>query len=321
MPGEFRIYTNLEEAAGRFGPSAITIGNFDGVHAAHQRLLQKVVEIGRGHGWKPSAVTFDPHPARIVAPERAPRLLSAPSERAERMQRAGIEQVLILPFGHRFSQLEAEKFIADVLIDRLGARAVVIGENFRFGRDHLGDTRLLVSLGQRYGYRTEVVAGLRIRGRMVSSSEVRRLIGCGRVSLAARLLGRHYALSGAVVPGRGVGSRRTVPTLNLATSTEMLPADGVYVTRTSEIGGMRTWPSITNIGRRPTFGGGDLSIETFLLNPLEGETPERISVELLDRLRDERKFDSPEALRAQILRDVERARAWHRRARRWLRAG
>jgi riboflavin kinase/FMN adenylyltransferase len=319
MPNDFRIYTSLEEAASCFGPSAITIGNFDGVHRAHQRLLRRVVEVGREHGWKPSVMTFDPHPIRVVAPERAPRLLSEPPERAEWIRRAGIEQLLILPFSYAFSQRSPGDFVADVLAGRLGARAIVVGENFRFGRDHAGDTRLLVSLGQRYGYQAEVVPGFRVRGRMVSSSEVRRLIDVGNVALAGRLLGRHYALAGAVVSGRGVGSKKTVPTLNLETAAEVLPATGVYVTQTRDMADGRTWPSVTNVGRRPTFGGGDLSVESFLLSPLEGGTPERITVEFLHRLREERKFENVEALRAQILRDAARAQAWHRRAARWFR--
>jgi riboflavin kinase/FMN adenylyltransferase len=317
----FRVFTSLAEAGDHFGPSAITIGNFDGVHRAHQRLLRRVVEIARANEWKPSVMTFDPHPARIVAPERAPRLLSVPFERAAWMRAAGIEQVLILPFDHPFSRRSAEEFVDQVLVTRLGARAVVVGENFRFGRDHAGDARLLVSLGRRYGYRAEVVPGFRVRGRMVSSSEVRRLIESGNVSLAARLLGRFYALSGQVVSGRGVGARKTVPTLNLATTTEVIPAQGIYVTRTSDLDGGRAWPSVTNVGCRPTFGGGDLTIESFLLDPLEGETPGRIAVEFLHRLREERKFEDASALRAQIFRDIARAEAWHRRARRWRRAG
>jgi riboflavin kinase/FMN adenylyltransferase len=318
MSENFRVLTDLAEAGDGFGPSAITIGNFDGVHRAHQRLLRRVVEIAREHGWKPSVVTFDPHPARIVAPERAPRLLSAPFERADWMRAAGIEQVLILPFDHAFSRRSAEEFVDRVLVGQLGARAVVVGENFRFGRDHAGDARLLVSLGGQYGYRAEVVPGFHVRGRMVSSSEVRRLIESGNVSLAARLLGRFYALSGNVVAGRGVGARKTVPTLNLATATEVIPAQGVYVTRASDPADGRAWGSVTNVGYRPTFGGGDLTIETFLLDPLEGGTPGRISLEFLHRLREERKFADAAALRAQIFRDIARAAAWHRRARRLI---
>ncbi|MBI4875165.1 MAG: bifunctional riboflavin kinase/FAD synthetase [Acidobacteria bacterium] len=321
MPDRFRVYSSLEETGGRFGPCALTVGNFDGVHLAHQRLLGRVVKIGRARGWTPSVLTFHPHPARVVAPERAPRLLSEPAERAEWMRRGGIEQVLILPFDAAFSQLEAEEFIARILAGTLGARVIVVGENFRFGRGHQGDARLLAALGGRYGYSAEIVPGLGIRGRMVSSSEVRRLIDAGQVALAARLLGRPYALAGRVMPGRGVGSRKTVPTLNLATEAEILPAQGVYVTRTRDLVDGRTWPSVTNVGARPTFGPGELSIETFLLEPLDGADPRRMAVEFLRRLREERRFESPEALRAQILRDVARAQAWHRRARRWLHAG
>lgn len=321
MSSEFRVYTSLEEAGPGFGPCALTIGNFDGVHLAHQRLLQRVVQTGSQRGWTPSVMTFDPHPARVVAPQRAPRLLSAPRERAEWMRRSGIRQVLILPFDAAFSQLTAGQFIRRILVGALAARAIVVGENFRFGRHQRGDASLLAALGDRFGYSAEVLPGMGVRGRMVSSSEVRRLIDAGRVSLAWRLLGRPYALTGQVTAGRGVGSRMTVPTLNLSTPAEVLPAQGVYVTRTREPDGGRVWPSVTNIGARPTFGPGELSIETYLLEPLEGGGPQRISVEFLSRLREERKFESPEALRAQILRDAARAAAWHRRARRWLGAG
>ncbi len=319
MPGRFRVYTSLDEAAGRFGPCAVTIGNFDGVHRGHQRLLKRVVEEAHRLGLKPSVVTFDPHPARVVAPSRVPRLMTTPLERAAWMRQAGIEQVLIVPFDLRFAQRPAEEFVSDILSGRLGARVVVVGENFRFGRGHTGDTALLVSLGPRYGYQVKVVPGLRVRGLMVSSSEVRRLIEAGKIALAARLLGHAYTISGEVVTGRGVGSKMTVPTLNLAPAAEVLPAAGVYVTRTRDLDDGRTWPSVTNVGRRPTFGGGDLSIETFLIEPLAGSAPRRISVEFRHRLRDERKFDDAEHLRGQILRDVERAKAWHRLAKRWLR--
>lgn len=152
---------------------------------------------------------------------------------------------------------------------------------------------------------------------MISSSAVRRLITSGNVSHAARLLGRFHAIEGEVVKGHGIGSRQTVPTLNLATDAEVLPANGVYVSRTYDLDQDRTWPSITNIGFRPTFGGESLAIETFLLTPLSGETPARIRVAVTRRLRDERKFESPEALKTQILLDVKRAQSWHRRIAAW----
>jgi len=307
------IFRSLEEAAGPFGPCALTIGNFDGVHAGHRRILRRVVELARKRGWKPSALTFDPHPTHIVAPERAPRLIATPEERARIMLDEGIEQVLILPFTREVSLLEAVQFAERILVLALGARAVLVGDNFRFGHLHAGDTRLLAALGARLGFVTETIPAVRLRGRVVSSSEIRRLIAGGDVSIACRLLARPFSLQGEVVRGQGVGSRQTVPTLNLAPETDLLPADGVYVTRTHEIATARTWPSVTNAGRRPTFDGGAVTVETFLLEPPEGAAPRAIRVEFLRRLREERKFPSAEALKSQILCDVARARTYFRR--------
>jgi riboflavin kinase/FMN adenylyltransferase len=312
-----RIYHSLEEAGPGFGPSAVTVGNFDGVHAGHRRILRRVTALARERGWKPSVLTFDPHPVRIVAPERAPRLLTTPEERAAAMGAEGIEQVLILPFTRELSEFSPERFAREILVERLGARAVLVGDNFRFGHLHAGDTHALEELGRRYGFLVETVAPVRIRGRMVSSSEVRRLIQEGEVSLVARLLERPYALAGPVVAGHGVGSKQTVPTLNLAPVAEVLPARGVYITRTAELEGARAWPSVTNVGVRPTFDGHTLAIETFLLAPLEGASPHAIRVEFLKRLREERRFPDAAALKAQILKDAARARTYFRRRRRF----
>lgn len=308
-----RIYRSLDEAGGGFGPSVLTIGNFDGVHAGHRRILRRVVALARDRGWRPSVLTFDPHPACVVAPERAPRLLTTPAERAALMGEEGIEQVLILPFTPELSLLAPEAFARDILAARLDARAVLVGDNFRFGHKHAGDTRMLAHFGAQYGFSVEIVPAVRMRGRTVSSSEVRRLIAAGSVSLAGRMLERCYALAGPVVRGHGIGSKQTVPTLNLAPAAGMLPAQGVYITRTTDTGNRRSWPSVTNVGTRPTFGGGMLTVETFLLEPLEGETPGAIRVEFLKRLRGERKFESPGALKSQILRDVARALGYFRR--------
>ena len=307
-----RIFHSLEEARSRFGPSSLTIGNFDGVHAGHIRILRRVCEVARENGWKPSVLTFDPHPTRIVAPSRSPRLMTTPEQRCRLMEQEGIQQVLILPFTREVAQLAPEQFVRDVLVEALDAKAVLVGENFRFGHKHAGDTRLLQELGAQLGFRVEVLPGLTLRRAMVSSSEIRRLVETGNVSRACRLLERRFALEGDVVRGHGVGARQTVPTLNLSTLAEVLPATGVYVTKTHELDGLQ-WPSVTNVGYRPTFGGNELSIETFLLAPLEGPAPKRIRVEFLRRLRDEKKFENPEQLKAQILRDVRRAQAYFRR--------
>jgi riboflavin kinase / FMN adenylyltransferase len=317
-----RVYRALAEVGPEARPCAASIGNFDGVHLGHRRIFQRVVELGRERGWKPSVLTFDPHPTTVVAPDRAPKLLTTLDERLELMAAQGIEQVFVLPFDRAFSEQSPESFVRDVLVQGLGAKAVLVGDNFRFGKAQAGDVALLAELGGRYGFHVEVAAGARIRGRMVSSSELRRLLVSGKVSLARRLLARPYSVRGHVVRGQGIGSKQTVPTLNLATEAEVLPATGVYITRTREIitktlqsGGAREWNSITNIGYRPTFEGKDLTVETFLLSPFDGETPERIQLEFLRRVREERKFETPEALKAQILRDVSRANVYFRRCR------
>ncbi len=307
------IARNLEQAAG-FKPCALTIGNFDGVHLAHRRLLRATAEAASKAALRPAVLMFDPHPSCVVAPERAPRLLTSLEERCEQIQGEGIEQVLIQPFTVDLARLTPEEFAAEFLRDGLGARIVIVGENFRFGCKQAGDTKTLKELGSRFGFEVRLLETVKWRGRRVSSGEVRKLVAAGDVGIAGRLLGRPYAISGDIVHGHGIGSKQTVPTLNLRTDAQVIPARGVYVTRTSEVGSARKWDSITNIGHRPTFGNDDaLSIETFLLDPLEGATPERIRLEFLRRVREEHKFESPEALKAQILRDVGRAKAYFRR--------
>ena len=311
-----RIYRSLDEVPADFGPSALTIGNFDGVHTGHRSILRRVKQIAADRGWKPSALMFDPHPARGVAPRRAPRLMTPPEQRASLMAPEGIEQVLILPFTTDVARLTPEQFARQIVAGRLGARAVLVGDNFRFGHDHAGNVETLRELGSRLGFETEVVPAVTRRGRAVSSSTIRGLLESGRVSLAARWLERPYALEGEVVAGRGIGSRQTVPTLNLSTAAELIPKTGVYVTRTRDLDTQRAWNSVTNVGYRPTFGDStQLTIETFLLDPLAGETPRRISVEFLWRVREERKFTNPEALKARILRDAAAARRYFARTR------
>jgi riboflavin kinase/FMN adenylyltransferase len=330
-----KIYRSLAEVPADFGPSALTVGNFDGVHFGHRRILRRLKAMADQNGWKPSVLTFDPHPTRVVAPQRTPLLMTSPEQRAQLMRQEGIAQVLILPFTREVASLEPADFVGHLLVQRLGARAVLVGDNFRFGHRQAGNVQVLAALGRELGFETEVISSLQCRGRTVSSSGIRDLLRAGKVGLAARLLERPYALEGEVVGGRGVGSKQTVPTLNLATAAEVIPGNGVYVTRTrsldtADLDTAGEWNSITNIGYRPTFGASDeLSIETFLLGPPKflqgppdfphlGGGPQRIRVEFLWRIRDERKFPTPEALRTQILKDVERAQTYFRRAKAWI---
>jgi riboflavin kinase/FMN adenylyltransferase len=313
-----RIFRSLEEARGRFGPSALTIGNFDGVHAGHRALLDAVVRLAGETGARASALTFHPHPTHIVAPERTPRLLTTPDERCALMRAQGVEQVLIMPFDAHVAAMSPEEFFVNVLLGALGVRAVTVGGNFRFGHNQTGGVGTLMELGRRHNARVEIVPPIWLRGVMVSSSEIRKLLAQGDVSKAGRLLGRPYALAGRIVQGTGRGANQTVPTLNLEMPSlfeerSAVPANGVYITRTFDVDHPRSWNSITNCGFRPTFGGRHLTIETFLLDPLNGDSPKRIRVEFLRFVREERAFESAEALRAQILRDVARAQTYFRR--------
>jgi riboflavin kinase/FMN adenylyltransferase len=308
-----RVYRSLTEVPADFGPCAITIGNFDGVHAGHRKILRRVVALAREEGWKAAALTFDPHPSKLLTPDRAPLLLTTLEQRSRLILEQGIDEVLILPFTFDVARLEPEDFARDSLADKLGARAVLVGSNFHFGRRAAGDAATLEQLGEKYSFETDVLPPVVWRKRMISSSEVRHLIDAGDVSRACRMLKRPHVLEGTVVRGEGVGAKQTVPTLNLDTNCEMIPRDGVYVTRTCECSGSRKWASITNIGHRPTFDGKQRTIETYLLSPLEGASPGEITVEFLRRVRDERKFENAEALKAQIMRDVGRAQTYFRR--------
>ncbi len=299
-------------------PCAVTIGNFDGTHLAHQQLFRRVTKHGRERGLTPSVLTFDPHPTQVVTPDRAPKLLSTHEQRAERMAEFGIEQVFIAPFNKELAALEPREFVERILVGQLQARYVVIGANFRFGRKQSGDVELLKEEGKRLGFGVEVVNEFVDRQEVVSSTLVRRLLEQGAVAKAARYLGRFYALTGRVVTGFGIGREQTVPTLNLDWGDAMLPRPGVYVTRTRCIDTGRQWESITNVGVRPTFQGEALTVETFLLSTLDPPSPHRIQVEFLHWVREERKFKDPAALKQQIFRDVGRAKAWFRHAE-WVR--
>jgi riboflavin kinase/FMN adenylyltransferase len=294
--------------------TALTIGNFDGVHVGHKRLIQRVLHSARERDLTPALLTFDPHPARVLAPDRAPRLLTTLEQRMKLIHAEGIEHIEVLPFTTETAKLTAKEFIEEIVVGKLSARAVVVGHNFRFGNKAAGDVPMLRELGHTYGFEPDEVDAVTWRGTTISSSVIRASVKAGEVSRACRMLGRAYALDGEVVHGHGVGSKKTVPTLNLNTASEVLPAVGVYITQTCDLAGQRRWHSVTNVGYRPTFGSEDrLSIETFLLDALEGSSPRTIQVAFLKRLREERKFANAETLKEQILRDVGRAKGYFRR--------
>ncbi|MCB9384128.1 MAG: bifunctional riboflavin kinase/FAD synthetase [Bryobacterales bacterium] len=303
----FQAFGSLADAAAAPGPRVVTIGNFDGVHLGHRRILEEAKSLARARGWKAAVLTFDPHPTRVVAPERAPELMTTIEQRLERFAELGLDEALVLPFDADVARLSPEEFARDVLADALEARAVVVGSNFRFGHKHAGDVETLRALGLRYGFECVAVAPLMVDAAVVSSSRVRAALGQGRLREARRLLGRSYAMRGAVASGRGIGGSQTVPTLNLDPDCEMTPLDGVYVTWTRDLDSGRCWRSVSNVGVRPTFGSGARVVETHLLDPLEAGPPRRIEVTFLRRLREERTFASAPDLKRQIVQDIHAA--------------
>lgn len=307
------VFLSLAEASGRFGPCALTIGNFDGVHIGHQRLIDEACLEARARGYRSGALTFHPHPRTVVSPERKFKLLAPLEERLALLEQTGVDHILVLPFTAEVARLSAEQFVKKILVESLDSRFVVVGDNFRFGHKQGGDPGLLASLGNTLGFETLFVPQVRYRGEAVSSSIIREHIERGEVGRAGRLLGRCFSVSGPIVSGHGIGSKQTVPTVNLQPSADLLPVNGVYITEVHDLGAGRHWPSITNVGTRPTFDGASLTVESYLLSPLTGETPTMIRVDFRRRVRAEHKFPDATSLRAQILRDVSRANSYWRR--------
>ncbi len=309
-----RVFRSLEEAAGAFGPCAVTIGNFDGVHLGHRTLIRQTQQIARAHGWITGVLTFHPHPTSVVAPERAPQLICSLEERIRLLERAGAEHILVLPFTRQIAEMTPREFVTTVLDEALNTRAVVVGQNFRFGYKQLGDTAALAQFGAEFAFEPHFLAPITSRGELISSTAVRRHLQKGNVSRAGRLLGRCFSLSGEIVAGRGIGSKKTVPTLNMRPGPEIVPAQGIYITETQDLADDRRWHSVTSVGTNPTFGGRELTIETYLLSPFDGRDPKRICIGFRRWLREERTFLTAEALREEILRDVARAERYWRAA-------
>jgi riboflavin kinase/FMN adenylyltransferase len=305
-----QIFHKLEDVPAGFGPSVLSVGNFDGVHRAHASVLGEIVQRARLSGAKAVAVTFEPHPARILRPDSGLKLLTPVPEKLRLLEATGIDALLMLPFGRDLSLMTPRQFAEKILKKRLRAREIHEGYNFHFGHKAAGDVNLLRQFGQEMGFEVKVYPEQKLRGEPVSSSHIRRLLNEGRVSRARHLLARPFCILGTPGRGRGYGSKYTVPTINLARYEELIPKDGVYITWTRV--GTERFDSVTNVGNRPTFGADSFAIETHLLNfhPIELTAESEVEICFLDRLRDEIKFPSVEALREQIGRDVKKARRY-----------
>jgi phosphoribosyl 1,2-cyclic phosphate phosphodiesterase len=297
--------------------SVLAIGNFDGIHLGHQAILRAAVLRARETNAVATALTFDPSPRKVLRPESAPLRLSTSAQRMEWFGVAGLEAAVVLPFTLELARLSPEDFVVEILIRNLHIRAILVGENFRFGHRQAGDVKHLRELGMRYGFEVVVIPPVVYKDEIVSSTVIRREIAAGEVLHASCLLGRPFVLTGEVVSGTGTGRRFTFPTLNLAPEQELLPARGVYVTRTLLEGETKSRRSVTNVGMRPTFNGSGLSVETHLLDFVGEVAAKRIEVRFWKRLREEKKFSGAEELREQIARDIANAHKFFSRLRRF----
>jgi riboflavin kinase/FMN adenylyltransferase len=301
-----RIVRGLPPVPPEARPSAVALGVFDGVHLGHREILGTAVLHGREAGIPAVACTFDPHPIEILQPGRAPLPITTLDERLALIEGCGLDAAVVLPFTRDLASIEPEAFVKDVLLARLAAREIVVGFNHRFGRGARGDVAMLRSLGERLGFRTHIAEPLMVGGVAVSSTEIRAALQRGDLEFASLLLGRSYTLTGSVAHGAGRGRTLGFPTANIAPSRPVLVAAGVYAC-TAEVGG-RKERAVVNVGVRPTFNETALAVEAYLLDfsgDIYGQT---ITLTFVSRIREERRFPSVDALRAQIDADVAEAR-------------
>jgi riboflavin kinase/FMN adenylyltransferase len=305
-----QIFRSLSEVPAALGPTVATIGNFDGVHRGHQKVIHEV--IARAHHLDTSslAITFDPHPARILHPESRRPLITPLHQKLELLSETGLNATLVLPFNEELSHTTARDFAQTTLRGRLKVVELHEGDNFRFGYRAEAGVESLDALGHELGFRVVIDSPQILRGAPVSSTRIRQLIAAGDVSGARALLGRPFEIVSRPSPGRGYGTRYTVPTINLAPYDELIPAIGVYITALTVAG--ECFQAVTNVGNRPTFGEDSFTIESHILNfhPIDLDDKTSLHLAFLKRLRDEVQWPSPEALREQIGRDVRRAQRY-----------
>jgi len=310
----------IRELHGKFDyPNpVVTIGNFDGVHIGHQKIFKKVVEKARKINGTPIAITFDPHPVRVLAPERGLKILTTFEDKANLISSEGIKVLICIGFSKEFAKTDPDDFIRDILVNKLGVKWVIVGHNYAFGKGKKGTTALLRRRGKKYGFDVSVVRYAKVYDDIVSSSRVRSLLLRGRVCEASRMLGRAYHIGGTVIKGAGRGaSLLHTPTANITTPNELVPKEGVYAVKVSignrqEAIGKRKeceiYDGVANIGKNPTFGDVPMSYEVHIFNFDKNLLGEKIKIHFIDRIRDEKKFSGISELEENIRKDIEKAK-------------
>lgn len=307
-----KILRSLDELTDNQQRSVVSVGNFDGVHLGHQMVLKSMVDRARALSAQAAVVTFDPHPSHVLHSSRRTPLLTPLPQKLDLLAATGIDLTLVLPFNEELRRWSAHEFAKRVLCDALHTVEVHEGETFRFGYGAEADVASLSELGREFDFTVRAYEPRIVDGAPVSSSRIRSLITAGDIGDANALLGRPYSIRSTPAHGRGYGTRYAVPTINLAPYAELLPAIGVYVTRLTVGAGQsaRVFQGVTNVGNRPTFGADSFAVETHLLDfePIDLNDSTPLEMSFLHRLRDERRFASPEELREQIGRDVAEAK-------------
>jgi riboflavin kinase/FMN adenylyltransferase len=292
--------------------AVVTIGSFDGIHKGHQKIFAAVKKKADEIGGRAVAVTFDPHPVKVLAPERRLRLITSAEDKERIIFGSGINDIINIDFSPEFSRTEAEEFVREILVGLLNSKWVIVGRSCRFGYNRKGNAEFLKKMGRKYGFRVRLVDYARLNGDVVSSTRVRSAVSGGRVAEAAKMLGRAYHMDGTVIKGAGRGKALLgAPTANLDPVNELTPKEGVYAVRVSL--GKRVYDGAANIGRNPTFKGDSVSYEIHLFDFSRNILGRRLRVHFIERIRDERRFSSVEDLRAQMQKDFDRAAGLLRR--------
>jgi riboflavin kinase / FMN adenylyltransferase len=284
----------------------LMLGNFDGIHLGHQALLGRAADDAKELGGRSVVLTFEPHPLKVLAPEHAPRLILTHKDKMTLLKSFRVDAVVVQTFNAAFANVEAEEFVRGYLVRRIGVHKMWVGKDLRFGKARKGRVEDLIRWGKEIGFEVGVIEPVELDGQRVSSSRIRGLIERGQVREASKYLGRRHFISGRVTTGHGRGHQLGYPTANIAARTEVLPLDGIYATIVQI--GAREWPSVTSVGLNPTFGAGPRTIESYILG-FDGDLYDQtVKLFFVERIREERKFASPDLLIEQIKQDVSSAR-------------
>lgn len=302
-----KIVRHLSRLTPPSGGTVVTIGNFDGVHLGHREIFRRVVGTARTLRAVATVITFEPHPLRLLAPDKAPPRINTPAEKIRLLRASCLELLVVLPFTHKLAALSATEFVEKILVAKLAVRHLVIGYDYAFGRNRQGDATFLAEAARRHGFTLEVLEPLRAGAEVFSSTRIRQTLQKGDVNGVVDVLGRHFTLDGTVVSGDGRGRQLGFPTANLLIDKELLPAPGVYAARVSY--GRRRYDAVVNLGQRPTFAQAEPTLEIHLLDFTGDLYGQRLRLYFIERLRDEQRFPSIAELQTAIRTDIDRARA------------